>query len=61
MFKTTATAIVSAALIATAAPTANAAPVDTSVCYQNEAGTWVSDYSDTGKCTFGAPLSDDRP
>jgi hypothetical protein len=61
MFKITTTAIVSAALVATAAPMANAAPVDTSVCYQNEAGTWVSDYSDTGKCTFGAPLSDDRP
>jgi hypothetical protein len=61
MFKLTTTAIVSAALIATAAPTAIAAPVDTSVCYQSDAGTWISDYSASGKCTYGSPLSDDRP
>lgn len=61
MFRTITTAAVSVSLIGIAAPAANAAPVDTSVCYQNDAGTWVSDYSDTGKCTFGAPLDNERP
>ena len=33
-------------------------PTDTTVCYESQSfpGVWLSDYSESGYCTFGMPL-----
>lgn len=56
MFRTIATSVISAAMIAAAAPSAIAAPSDTTVCYRAESGQWASDYTRDGRCTFGSPF-----
>jgi len=49
------------------APTPAAPVVDTTVCHQDADGRWVSDYSQSGLCTFGdrlddvAPIAEDDP
>lgn len=52
--------VIAAAVIALSPAQSPAAPVDTTVCHQVD-GQWLSDYSQSGLCTFGSRLDDVTP
>jgi len=53
--------LIAAEIISMHAPTPAAPVVDTTVCHQDADGRWVSDYSQSGLCTFGGRLDDVAP